>query len=232
MIAQHTYRELHRQLVIALEPQNVLDVGCGDGAFVATMAAAGVPCEGVDPDPARVAAGRAAGHALRQAHGEALPYADGAFDVVVSGFSAHHMTDLARFLAEACRVARRAVVVLDPWYDLTIASQRTSERWDRWFKAIDRARGRVHEPFLTAEHFRAALPAIPRLTCEFRHYLELRELDPDYFERETADYLPLADAALAAELRAIRAERERTGTSEDGAMHVVLRLPGFVAGQP
>ena len=33
MIAQHTYRELHRQLVIALEPQNVLDVGCGDGAL-------------------------------------------------------------------------------------------------------------------------------------------------------------------------------------------------------
>lgn len=225
MQSQRFYRRLHRELVLAERPREVLDVGCGDGAFLRELAEAGVRCEGAEPDEARSAAVRGDGFIVRVAHGEQLPYPDGAFDVVASAFSAHHMRDLAAFLAEACRVARRAVVVLDPWYDLTIASQRTAERWDRWFKAIDRREGRVHEDFLTAEAFRAALPRTPEVSFECRHSLLFRPMDESYFERETADYLPRCegDSAALAELAEIRADKARHGISEDGAIHVILR---------
>ena len=44
-----------------------------------------------------------------------MPFPDGAFDLVTFENALHHVTDIASALAEAMRVARRAVVIIDPW---------------------------------------------------------------------------------------------------------------------
>lgn len=226
MQPQEHYRREHRRLILAEGPASVLDVGCGDGDFLRFMGEAGVHAEGLEADAAVAEATRATGLVVHHGRGEELPFADASFDVVASEFSAHHFADLSRHLAEACRVARRAVLLLDPWYDDSIENQRVTARWDRWFKAIDRQRGRVHHDALSAEAFRAALPDRAGMSFECRHYLVLQPLPEGLFERENADYLPLAqgDPAALAELDAIGRDRERLGMSDDGAIQVILRL--------
>lgn len=67
------------------------------------------------------AGGRSGRHAgtrcggLIQADGTVLPFRSGAFDVVLSSLTLHHLDDPAvpGFLAELCRVARRRVLVSD-----------------------------------------------------------------------------------------------------------------------
>ena len=48
---------------------------------------------------------------------EHLPFADGAFDLVVSRIAAHHFEDVAAAVAEMARVARDRVLVVDTLYE-------------------------------------------------------------------------------------------------------------------
>ena len=47
---------------------------------------------------------------------EALPFADGSFDVVACRIAAHHFTDVAQAVREMARVSRRLVVIEDTLY--------------------------------------------------------------------------------------------------------------------
>jgi SAM-dependent methyltransferase len=87
----------------------VLDVGCGTGNWLAGQAAAfggRVELFGVDPSEAMLARARTKlpGVELGVASAESLPFADGAFDYVVSRFAFHHFTDKPRALDELNRV--------------------------------------------------------------------------------------------------------------------------------
>jgi len=94
----------------------VLDVGCGTGtlAILAKQRAPGADVAGVDPDPRVLGLARekaaAAGVALELAVGfaDALPYADGAFDRVLSSLVFHHLDRRTkrRAAAEVWRVLR------------------------------------------------------------------------------------------------------------------------------
>lgn len=92
--------------------QRVLDVAAGNGN--ATLAAARRWCQVVSTDyvPALLERGRERAVAERfevefqQADAEALPFADGAFDVVVSTFGVMFTPDQARAAAELLRVCR------------------------------------------------------------------------------------------------------------------------------
>ncbi|WP_327085472.1 class I SAM-dependent methyltransferase [Nonomuraea sp. NBC_01738] len=87
-----------------------LDVGCGTGALATAVLAGAEPSRvaGVDPSYGFVAGARAAipraGFAVGDAR--ALPYADGRFDVVVSGLALNFVPDPARAVAECARVVR------------------------------------------------------------------------------------------------------------------------------
>ncbi len=97
---------------------SVLDLGCGTGRHALWMAGAGASVTAVDfsegmMEKARAKPGaervRFLGHDLH----ERLPFADGAFDRVVSGLVLEHLHDLAPFFSEARRVLKpggRAVV--------------------------------------------------------------------------------------------------------------------------
>ncbi|MCA8948392.1 MAG: class I SAM-dependent methyltransferase [Planctomycetes bacterium] len=219
---QRRYRLDFRQLVLAERPASLLDIGCGGGSLLRWFAKGGVHAEGLDPDPAAVRALGDAGYRARVGRAETLPFADGAFDVVAAEFSAHHFEDLGRALAEAQRVARRAVWLLDPWYDESLGSQRLMLRWDRWFKRIDRRQGMVHNEVLAVADFVAALKDVAPERLEFRHWLRLVPVDLAWFDRESAEHGTLASPEELEELAAVRAEAERDGLTDDGA--IVVRI--------
>lgn len=96
----------------------VLDLGCGTGRHALWLATAGATVTAVDFSDGMLAEARKKPEADRVrwvAHDlhTSLPFADGSFDLVVSGLVLEHLRELAEFFAEARRVLRpggRAVV--------------------------------------------------------------------------------------------------------------------------
>jgi ubiquinone/menaquinone biosynthesis C-methylase UbiE len=88
------------------EPRRALEVGCGQGAFAERLARAGVDVIAVDQSEGMVDLTRARGIDARVADVQALPFADGEFDVAVANFMLYHVPDLDRALAELARVVR------------------------------------------------------------------------------------------------------------------------------
>ncbi len=92
--------------------QTVLDLGCGGGFMAEAMARKGARVTGLDQAKGAIAAARR--HAeqeglaidYREGVGEALPFADGAFDIVVSCDALEHVDDLDKVLDEIARVVR------------------------------------------------------------------------------------------------------------------------------
>jgi 2-polyprenyl-6-hydroxyphenyl methylase/3-demethylubiquinone-9 3-methyltransferase len=89
--------------------QRALDVGCGEGAFAAELAAAGVEVVGLDvaEEPLRRARARHPGLDLRLLSSETgweLP--DSSFDLVWAGEVIEHVADTAGWLSELRRVLR------------------------------------------------------------------------------------------------------------------------------
>ena len=110
----HRIRELVSQ---QLPCERFLDVGCGDGRYLAAVARdaerppriVGVDISERILETARAAA-RAAGvePELVRANAEALPFEDGAFDVVLCAQVVEHLLDPAAGVAELARVLPRS----------------------------------------------------------------------------------------------------------------------------
>jgi ubiquinone/menaquinone biosynthesis C-methylase UbiE len=125
-------------------PASVLDVGCGTGALLRTLAdrlPAGVALSGVDPAPAMLEVSRAAvgQHSrvwLARAVAERLPFRDASFDLVVTTVSFAHWTDQPAGLTEIARVLRPAgrLVLVDLF----------AIGWLRPLTALGRRRDRIH----------------------------------------------------------------------------------------
>jgi 2-polyprenyl-6-hydroxyphenyl methylase/3-demethylubiquinone-9 3-methyltransferase len=92
--------------------KTVLDLGCGGGFMAEAMAEKGARVTGLDPAREALAAARrhaeAQGLAIdyREGQGEALPFADGTFDIVASCDALEHVDDLGRVLDEVARVVK------------------------------------------------------------------------------------------------------------------------------
>ncbi len=85
--------------------ERVLDLGCGEGALTARIAAAGAEVAGLDPDPSMAAAARRRGLRVveRDAH---EPFGEGEFDAVFSNAALHWMRDPPRVLSNAFAALR------------------------------------------------------------------------------------------------------------------------------
>jgi SAM-dependent methyltransferase len=103
--------------------ERALDVGAGNGNVALAIAASGASPEACDLTPELVAAGRARCDALGEweipwtvADAEALPYADGRFDAVLSAFGLVFAPRPEVAIAEAFRVTRsRGTVAFTSW---------------------------------------------------------------------------------------------------------------------
>jgi SAM-dependent methyltransferase len=114
-------------------PAGVLDVGCGTGALAQRLAARGYTVTGVDPSEGMlgVLRRRSPDVSAEAASGTALPFADGAFDLVLTVAALHHIAApdaVRRTLAEMVRVTRPGgrIVVWDhnprnPYWSLLMA---------------------------------------------------------------------------------------------------------------
>jgi SAM-dependent methyltransferase len=109
------YDVLEKRLVKAMLPRplrglRLLDVGCGTGHWSAFFAENGCEVTGVDVAPEMIAAAsrkRVAGAAFRVADAHALPFVEGAFDLVASITTLEFVADPEAALAEMVRCARR-----------------------------------------------------------------------------------------------------------------------------
>ncbi len=96
----------------------LLDVGCGEGGFLKWLGDARptLRAEGLERSPAAIAVAAAHG-TVREGSIDALPYADGAFDVVTALEVLEHLPHgtFEAGLSELRRVARQAIVVSVPF---------------------------------------------------------------------------------------------------------------------
>ena len=100
--------DLGAPLLELLDPQpgeDILDLGCGDGALTLKIAASGASVLGVDGSASMVAAAQAAGVNARVADGQALPFAQ-EFDAVFSNAALHWMKRPDDVLAGVARALR------------------------------------------------------------------------------------------------------------------------------
>jgi SAM-dependent methyltransferase len=217
------YRPEFEEMIFALRPRSILDVGCGEGAFLRRAAARKIAAGGIDIREDRVGACREAGLDVRVAEADRLPFADASFDCVSMTLVAHHLPFLRTALAEALRVAARAVFVLDPWYDETVPSQRSKADLERWMKSVDRANGGVNHGPLTAGDFVEALSGV-NCTIEIRHRLLLREQSIEVAAQDYAHQLEGAaeSAALRGELETLLQRAGMTGLGSDGAIMLAI----------
>ena len=106
------------QLAAALDlrGKTIVDVGCGDGAFVRRLRAAGADAIGIEVSADAVAHARAAdldGCYLRGT-AEALPLEDASVDIATLMLSLHHVPDPRAAFPELARVVREHVWIAEP----------------------------------------------------------------------------------------------------------------------
>ena len=92
--------------------QTYLDVGCGNGAAAAHLAAAlGLDVTGIDVDPEQIELARRASEGIRGVRflmldATHLPFGDATFDIVATNKTTHHIPTWDEALAEMLRVLR------------------------------------------------------------------------------------------------------------------------------
>lgn len=109
---------LAKRLLAGRDPAGckVLDAGCGSGGVTLQLRAMGFDVTGCDHAESSVEQGRADGrlHDAIVADLCALPFADGAFDLVVCSEVLEHIADDAKAMREVSRVARGPMLITVP----------------------------------------------------------------------------------------------------------------------
>jgi ubiquinone/menaquinone biosynthesis C-methylase UbiE len=168
-----------RMVVEAARPgpgETVLDIACGGGIVVCAFAPEVKHATGIDMTPAMLEQARRladekglANVSWDQGDVTSLPYADGAFDIVVTRFSMHHFLDPLAVLREMVRVCAPGgrVVVVDMYASETPAK---AMEWNR----LEKLRDPSHVRCLTLSELRALFGAAG-LPAPQANFYELRD---------------------------------------------------------
>jgi ubiquinone/menaquinone biosynthesis C-methylase UbiE len=201
-----------RMIVDAAGPapgDRVLDVACGGGIIVCAFAPAVKHATGIDMTPAMLdqARGLAAEKGLANVSWDrgdvaSLPYADGAFEIVVTRFSMHHFLDPLSVLSEMARVCAPGgrIVVADMYASEDPAK---AAEWNR----LEKLRDPSHVRCLTLTELKGVFAAagLPAPTASF---YELRDEVRNLLRRSFPN--PGDDARII-EMFAASAEDDRLG---------------------
>ena len=95
-----------RQLALPSGAPRLLDVGCGDVAFLAQMQAGGWDVQGVDPDPAAVRRGEEVGVPVEHGVLAEATFPESSFDAVTLSHVIEHIADPIRSLEICHRLLR------------------------------------------------------------------------------------------------------------------------------
>jgi SAM-dependent methyltransferase len=140
-----SYWRFHRERFLELLPADVdgpvLDVGCGEGRLTRELRSRGWDIAGIDASPAMIDLAREADPDgdYRVADAAALPFENGAFDLLIAFMSLQDVDEPERAIAEVARVLRRGgLLCLAITHPLNSAGRFTSEDPDSPF-VIDRS---------------------------------------------------------------------------------------------
>ncbi len=125
-----------------LDPESILDVGCGEGFTLERLRRAGIgkSLEGVDFQERAVELGRKTHPELNLRQGDIykLPYADNSFDTVLCCEVLEHLERPEEALKELWRVARRQCVISVPREPIfRIANFLRGKNLSRWGNDIE-----------------------------------------------------------------------------------------------
>ena len=93
------------ELLAPCPGERILDIGCGDGALTARIAASGAQVVGVDTSASMIGAAQALGLDARVANAEALPF-EAEFDAVFSNAALHWVRNQEAMLAAVHRALK------------------------------------------------------------------------------------------------------------------------------
>jgi SAM-dependent methyltransferase len=119
-LIERKFQDGMRMLATALGGRSVLEVCAGSGMMAEKFVRAGAAVTATDFSPAAMARARerARRHRFRlqlmAADAERLPCRDRSFDIVAVHDGLHHLEHPERAIAEMARVAREAVLIMDP----------------------------------------------------------------------------------------------------------------------
>jgi SAM-dependent methyltransferase len=132
-------RELTIEAVLESAPQQVLEVGCGEGELAERLTAVVPEVVAVDQSARMVELTRASDVEARVADVQELPFLDDSFDAVLAAWMLYHVPDLDRGISEIARVLRpggRLVAVTNTADHLAeLLALGGLERWDLPFAA-------------------------------------------------------------------------------------------------
>jgi ubiquinone/menaquinone biosynthesis C-methylase UbiE len=134
-------------LLQALPPARTLDIACGT-AFLTRHLPGAITALDQSATMVAIARDRLPGATVVQGEAVPLPFADGAFERLVTGHFYGHLQpgdEAARFLAEARRVAAELIVV-----DSAQRADTGAEQWQRR-RLDDGSEHRVYKRWLTGE---------------------------------------------------------------------------------
>ena len=125
-VHRSVHPKLLRRLVALCDirpPLRVLEVGCGTGNYVSSLAAiTSAHCSGLDPSSKMLDAARQKSTSVSwfQGFAESLPFPNGSYDFIYSVDILHHVQDRGAFFREAFRV-----LAGDGWFVTATDSERT-----------------------------------------------------------------------------------------------------------
>jgi len=130
-------RQFAFEAIAAAKPRRVLEVGGGEGELAQRLIAElGAEVAAIDQSEAMVGVQRSKGIDARVGDVQALPFADGEFDVAVAAWMLYHVPDLDRGLSELVRVLRPGGTLVA----VTNAVDHLEELWNLAQRATDMGR--------------------------------------------------------------------------------------------